>query len=191
MASNSAMRWPWIVSLAAFLWSAQALAEPPATPTAATPRPVVHEGFFDKPVFLSLGAVATLGNPEARGTFGGELSFVRWLDDRPGHFTLGSYAQGEYVAGNTGRVSGGLQASYALFGIETGYAYQRLLEDKLNQHSLQITPFISTGTWYIGFRMLVPVTPTGAPIGMLVLGLKIPINVGKDMDIDVRLFHWD
>jgi hypothetical protein len=147
-------------------------------------------GFFDKPTFLSLGAVASFANPDARGTLGGEVSFVRWLDDRPGHLTLGGYAQGEYVAGNTGRVSAGFQGSYAVFGIETGYAYQRMLEDKLNQHSLQITPFFSFGGSYIGCRVLVPLTPSGAPIAMLVLGLKVPINVGGPMNIPT-LIHWD
>ncbi|MGH7684348.1 MAG: hypothetical protein ACREMT_08385, partial [Vulcanimicrobiaceae bacterium] len=140
-----------------------------------------HDPYFKTPTFVSFGAVASFANPDARGTIGGELTFVRWLQDEPGGFGIGGYAQAEYVAGGTGRASIGLQGDYAGFGIETGYAYQRLLEDKLDQSSLQVTPFLSIGVAYVGFRTLVPLTPSGAPVGMLVIGLKVPINVGKEV----------
>ncbi len=150
-----------------------------------------HDPYFQKPTFLSFGAIASFANPDARATIGGELTVVRWLDDEPGGFAFGGYAQGEYVAGNTGRTSFGLQGDFSGFGVELGYAYQRLLEDKLNQSSLQVTPFISIGIAHIGFRALVPITPSGAPVGMLVVGLKVPIDIGKDVQLGPRHPFFD
>jgi hypothetical protein len=138
--------------------------------------------FLAKPTFLSIGAIASFANPDARGTLGGEVTLVRWLDDEIGGAGVGGYAQAEYVAGGTGRGSLGFQANYQSFGIETGYAYQRQLEDKRNQNSVQITPFVSIGIAHVGFRMLVPISPTGAPIGMLVVGIKAPFNMGKKVE---------
>jgi hypothetical protein len=142
----------------------------------------IFEKLFSKPTYLSMGAVASLANPEARGTLGGEVTFNRWFTDRfvtPG---AGGYLQWEYVAGNQTRASFGSQINFGPLGIETGYAYQTLQENRRNVHSLQITPFYSSGYAHIGLRILAPIT-SGAPLTcMMVLGIKVPINVGKPLD---------
>ena len=177
------MRFHRLGALALVLaWTGSARAE---APSGASPHRSLDP--FAKPTFLSLGPIASFANPEARGTLGGEITIVRWLDEEPGGIGMGGYTQAEWVAGNTGRVSFGSQINVAGLGIETGYAYQRLLEDKTNQHSLQLTPFASWGVAHLGCRVLVPISPRGAPAAMLVLGLKAPFNVGKKVFVRPRM----
>lgn len=149
----------------------------------------VFKRLFSKPAFLALGPISSLANPEARGTIGGEVTFNRWFYEGDAGFDeivspgAGGFLQWEYVAGNQTRVSFGSQINYSSFGIETGYAYQTLQENRRNVHSLQIAPFISWGVAHIGLRVLAPFT-SGAPLTcMMVLGLKVPINVGKKIEV--------
>jgi hypothetical protein len=150
----------------------------------------VFEKLFSKPTFLSMGAVASLANPDARGTLGGEITLNRWFHNEIFTPGAGGYLQWEYVAGNQTRTSFGSQINYGNIGIETGYAYQTLQENRRNVHSLQITPFFSSGSAHIGLRVLAPVT-SGAPLTcMMVLGFKIPINVGKKLDVGNITHLW-
>jgi hypothetical protein len=177
--------------LIASSWACSALADDDAV----VDHPTGHhedllEKFFSKPTFLAMGPIASLANPEARGTLGGEVTLNRWLGDTLFTPGAGGYLQWEYVAGNQTRTSFGSQINYGMVGIETGYAYQTLQENRRNVHSLQVTPFISSGTWYLGVRTLAPFT-SGAPLTcMMVLGLKVPISVGKKLDLGYIPHLW-
>jgi hypothetical protein len=172
---------PVVASAAALLVFTEALTSHATEPSSAAPSSgYAHAGLLDTPLYFAPGVIGSVPLEGASSTFGVEATLMHWTDDTPGT-AFGGFAQLEHVGAGDFRVAVGPQLSLGgAFGAELGYAYESALDGQSHVHGVQCTPFFSLGAAYVGVRAFVPVAPKPVTLSLsLVLGLKIPVNVGR------------
>ncbi len=120
-----------------------------------------------------------IGGDRAETSGGGlEISLVRWIAT---DFYLGLVTQGEKL--DRFRAGFGFEGGYQYVGLETSVVRELADRDGHGgQWSLQIAPYASLGMAYVAARWVVALDRKADSPGsgaMLVIGLKIPIVLGK------------
>lgn len=118
------------------------------------------------------------GVREASSGAGVELSLARWIT---GGVYVGGVAHAEKL--DRYRTAVGIEGGYQMVGLEASIARDFATDALASQWSLQIAPYASIGMLYVAPRWIIALDrrsrkDTPGDGAMLVIGLKIPINIG-------------
>lgn len=167
-----------------FLGGPAVLAAAPADPPGIFARATADEP-IEKLTFLLPGVtylgwqpVRNEGVREAASGAGVELSLVRWIT---GGVYLGGVAHGEKL--DRYRAAVGIEGGYQMVGVEASIARDFASDAYASQWALQIAPYASVGMLYVAPRWIIALDrrsrkDTPGDGAMLVIGLKIPLNIG-------------
>jgi hypothetical protein len=147
-------------------------------------------------VFLSPGYLyAKVSGDSPATAHGAELS-VHWLHPKL-PFGVGGFVQLQRYDGDHDRMATGVQATFALLGLELGVAHRMagngapiarsmIVGDVTTERSattgLHVAPFLTLGVVHIAYRWTIPLHEGPAPSQgsehALTIGVKIPLQIG-------------